>query len=168
MFVPVFSKFLFDFAQLPNVDIDIFRDEPEKKKDIRLVSLQFVASYIGLSSADPALFPGPGQNWMPVTKDLCSKGTPTLMFIVYTPPNGGTPIPLWCDENGKNGFNDARIQRAKVIKDYPSDPTLYASLGHIRMALDNHPERMGDSVQMIVTMIFIMVMLIFAPSKATN
>jgi class 3 adenylate cyclase len=167
VFVPVFSKFLFDFAQLPNADIDIFRDQPEKAKDIRLVSLQFVASYIGLSSADPALFPGPGQNWMPVTQDLCTKGTPTLMFIVYTPPNGGTPVPLWCDENGKNGFKDLRIQRAKVIKDYPSDPTLYASLGHIRMALDNHPERMGDSVQMIVTMIFIMVMLIIASISFT-
>ena len=167
VFVPVFSKFLFDFAQLPVAENDIFKNDPVKATDIRLVSLQFVANAIGLSSADPAIFPARGQNWMPVTNDKCTSGTPTLMHIVYTPPNGGPRVPLWCNENGKNGFSDRRIQRAIVIKEYPTDSEQIKARGHIRLALDNHPQILGDSVQMIVTMIFIMIMLIIASISFT-
>jgi class 3 adenylate cyclase len=141
---------------------NVFPDDPVRARDVRLVALKYAADSMGLSSADPALFPARGQNWMPVTKDKCKFGTPTLMFILYTPPNAVKPIPLWCDENGKNGFKDTRLQRGRVIKEYPMDSTQAKTLGHIKMAMDNHPQMMGDSVQMIVTMIFIMIMLIVA------
>jgi class 3 adenylate cyclase len=158
---------LYDFEQLDVAEKSIFPNDPVKARDIRLVSLKYAADSIGLSSADTSMFPARGQNWMPVTKDKCTKGTPTLMYIVYTPPNGGTPIPLWCDENGKNGFSDPRIQRAKVVKDYPTDSAQIKTIGHIKIAFDNHPETLGDSVQMIVTMIFIMIMLIIASISFT-
>jgi class 3 adenylate cyclase len=157
---------LFDFAQLPTAELDFIKD-PADASNASLLSLRFAAHAIGLSSADPASFPAHGQNWMPVTKDPCIKGTPTLMHVVYTPPNNGIPIPLWCDEDGKNGFSDTRIQRAKVIKEYPTEAPLIKTLGKIQIALDNHPESIGASVQMIVTMFFIVIMLIIASISFT-
>jgi len=167
IFVPVFSKFLFDFVQLPISDVDVFPNDPAKSRDIQLVSMQFVANTLGLSSTDPALYPSKGQNWMPVSNVRCTQGTPPLTYIVYIPPNGGTPIPLWCDRNGQNGFKDPRIQRAVVVKVFPSGDAEIKALGQIRLAMDNYPANTGDSVQQIVTMLFVIVMLTIASLSFT-
>ena len=165
--MPVFSKFLFDFAQLPIADIDLFPNDLAKGRDVQLVSMKFVANTLGLSSSDPVLFPARGQNWMPVTSDSCTKGTPALTYVVYIPPNGGTPISLWCDKNGQNGFKDSRIQRAVVTKVYPYSDSDIKAFGQIRLAMDNHPANIGDSVQQVVTMLFVIIMLTIASLSFT-
>ena len=165
--MPVFSKFLFDFAQLPIADIDLFPNDLAKGRDVQLVSMKFVANTLGLSSSDPVLFPAQGKNWMPVTSDSCTKGTPALYSVIYIPPNGGTPIPLWCDKNGQNGFKDPRIQRGVITKVYPDSDSDIKAFGQIRLAMDNHPANIGDSVQQVVTMLFVIIMLTIASLSFT-